>query len=224
MSSIKEEMRVEGSRVILNGYGKINLALDVVGKRPDGYHEVRMIMQQIQLHDRITVEKGDRSGQILLEASREDLPVDERNIAYKAAALMRNVYNLESGVVIRIEKNIPVAAGLAGGSADGAAVLMGMNELFQIGLNKEKLCALGLRLGADVPFCILGVTFLGWPLRSVCMASTRSCVNALITGMSSSSLSTQPAIISSIGTCRMRQICASRSRLMSFAPRSIWPI
>ena len=152
----KRELREGKNRVILNGYGKINLALDVVGRRPDGYHEVRMIMQQIQLHDRIVVEKGGHFGRILLQTSRADLPADESNLAYRAAALMKETYGIKRGVKIHIEKKIPMAAGLAGGSADGAAVLMGMNTLFQIGLNQEELCKLGLRLGADVPFCILG--------------------------------------------------------------------
>lgn len=160
MSNNKEEMQVENGRVILNGYGKINLALDVVGKRPSGYHELRMIMQQIQLHDRITVEKGDLSGAITLDVSRKDLPADESNLAYKAAVLIQKAYGIKRGVTIRIEKRIPMAAGLAGGSADGAAVLVGMNELFQIGLKRDQLCKLGLQLGADVPFCILGGTAL----------------------------------------------------------------
>lgn len=160
MSKIREEMQIEKNRVILKGHGKINLALDVVGKRSDSYHEVRMIMQQIQLHDRITVERGDLSGTILLDVSRKDLPTDESNIAYKAAALMQETCGMKRGVIIRIEKNIPMAAGLAGGSADGAAVLVGMNELFQLGLNQDQLCEIGLRLGADVPFCILGGTAL----------------------------------------------------------------
>lgn len=151
-----QEILREENRISLNGYAKINLALDVVGRRPDGYHKVRMIMQQIRLHDRITIEKSEFPGEIYLEIDRLDLPADKNNIAHKAAALMMRTCGIEEGVNIYIEKNIPVAAGLAGGSADGAAVLVGMNELFELGLKEEELRGLGLQIGADVPFCIMG--------------------------------------------------------------------
>lgn len=145
--------------ISLNANAKINLGLDVTGLRDDGYHLVRMIMQEIDLHDDIVIEKADSDG-IELILQNTDLPADQSNLAYRAAALLKESFSLPGGVRITLSKNIPVAAGLAGGSTDAAAVLKGMNELFSLGLSTEALCKYGLRLGADVPFCILGGTAL----------------------------------------------------------------
>lgn len=142
----------------MKAYGKINLSLDVVGKRENGYHDVEMIMQSVSIHDDILIRK-QKSGITLLSDNKE-IPVDERNIAYKAAALMKRHFNIEQGVEITINKRIPVAAGMAGGSADAAAVLKGMNELYSLNGTKEVLADLGLSLGADVPFCLMGGTVL----------------------------------------------------------------
>lgn len=139
-------------------YAKINLSLDVLRKREDGYHEVKMIMQSIGLCDDITVKKQP-SG-IKLVMNTKTLPNNEKNLAYKAAALMIDEYNITSGVAISLKKNIPVAAGLAGGSTDAAGVMLAMNELFELGATKEELMKKAVRLGADVPFCILGGTAL----------------------------------------------------------------
>lgn len=133
---------------------KINLSLDVVGKRSDGYHELRMIMQQVDLYDEVDIRKT-KSG-ILLKTDCDFVPNDERNIAYQAAQLMMKRYRMDGGVEIHIKKNIPVAAGLAGGSADAAAVLQGMNQLWKLEIPQQELMQIGLQLGADVPFCILG--------------------------------------------------------------------
>ena len=133
---------------------KVNIGLDVIKRREDGYHEVDMIMQTISLFDKIAIKKTSKAG-IHLSANKNFLPVDERNIAYKAAKLLIQDCGITDGVDITIEKNIPVAAGMAGGSTDAAAVLMGMNELFALGLSEEKLMEKGAALGADVPFCIM---------------------------------------------------------------------
>ncbi len=133
---------------------KVNLTLDVVGKRPNGYHDVRMVMQQIDLYDEVDVEMTE-DGTMGLTCSDEFVPTDHRNIAFKAAQLMREKYGLEKGFRIHIEKNIPVAAGLAGGSTDAAAVIRAVNELCGLNLTMSEMQAIGLQIGADVPFCLL---------------------------------------------------------------------
>jgi 4-diphosphocytidyl-2-C-methyl-D-erythritol kinase len=139
-------------------YAKINLALDVLYKRTDGYHEVNMVMQSIDLYDIVTLAKQDQG--IRLVTNREDLPGDPSNLAYRAAHLLQQTYSLETGVTITLHKKIPIAAGLAGGSSDAAAVLNGMNELFELGLSDQQLSLLGAKLGSDVPFCLSGGTQL----------------------------------------------------------------
>ena len=143
----------------LKARAKINLGLDVVRRREDGYHEVKMVMQMLRLYDQIDIEKTRESG-ILVRSNLSFLPTDERNIAYKAAKVMIDQFGLEQGVIIRIEKHIPVAAGMAGGSTDCAAVLYGMNKLFGLRLNQKKLRELGVKLGADVPYCLMRQTAL----------------------------------------------------------------
>lgn len=142
----------------VKAYAKINISLDVVGKREDGYHLLEMIMQTIDLYDIVEVKKID-SG-IKLECDKYYVPTDERNIAYKAAMLFKEAYKINEGVYINITKNIPVCAGLAGGSTDGAAVLKLMNKLFDINASDEELMKIGVKLGADVPYCINGGTAL----------------------------------------------------------------
>jgi 4-diphosphocytidyl-2-C-methyl-D-erythritol kinase len=139
-------------------YGKINISLDIVGKREDGYHLLEMIMQSIELYDEIEI-KIIREG-IEIKCDRHFIPTDERNLAYKAAELFIKNYNINSGVSIDIVKRIPVAAGLAGGSSDCATVLKLMNKLFEINASEEELMKLGVTLGADVPYCIKGGTAL----------------------------------------------------------------
>ncbi len=139
-------------------YAKINLTLDVLGKRPDGYHEMDMILQSVSLCDELVLTKAETQG-ISLSCDRKGIPCDERNLAYQAADLLfRELEERDFGVSIELKKNIPEQAGMAGGSADAAAVLVGINELFSYGLTEEELCKLGERLGADVPFCIQGGT------------------------------------------------------------------
>ena len=142
----------------IKAYAKINIALDVVGKREDGYHLLKMIMQTVDLYDVIEITKIDSD--IKLICNKPYVPIDERNLAYKAAKLFKETYNIEDGVSINLIKNIPVSAGMAGGSTDAAGVLKVMNRIFNINASDEELRALGLKLGADVPYCINGGTAL----------------------------------------------------------------
>ena len=146
----------------LSANAKINLTLDILGTREDGYHEVAMIMQEISLHDTLSMGKINQgiSLTIAIEGQQGTLPADESNLCWQAAALVQKEYNLQEGVEIHLTKRIPMAAGLAGGSADAAAVLKGMNHLFRLGMTEARLCELGARLGSDIPFCIMGGTML----------------------------------------------------------------
>lgn len=139
----------------IKGYAKINLALDIIGKREDGYHEVKMLMQQIDLFDVIRIVKTS-DDDIQVQTNLEYLPNNEDNIAYKAAKLFRDTFQINDGVRIIIDKNIPVSAGLAGGSTDAAAVLKGLNLLWGKDLDTSVLMSMGKSIGADVPFCIKG--------------------------------------------------------------------
>lgn len=144
---------------VTKAYAKINLNLDITGVRDDGYHMVSMVMQQIDLYDWISVRPA-REG-IELGMSLDGLPTNEKNIAYRAASILMEQYPEQiKGVKLYIHKYIPIAAGMAGGSTDAAAVLTGMNEVFKLGLSEDKLCEIGLGLGADVPFCIKGGSYL----------------------------------------------------------------
>ena len=143
----------------IKAYTKINISLDIVGKREsDGYHLLRMIMQNIDLYDEVSVVKQAEG--ITLTCNKSYVPTDSRNLAYKAAMLFKERYDINEGVHIDIIKNIPVSAGLAGGSTDGAAVLKIMNKIFDINASDEELMEIGLQLGADIPYCIKGGTAL----------------------------------------------------------------
>jgi 4-diphosphocytidyl-2-C-methyl-D-erythritol kinase len=173
------------SALELAANAKINLSLDVLGKREDGYHELRMIMQTIALHDTVRIEaipegivlecgsgpvpkygtsepvpEGTAGGRAPGDGTRRWVPEDRTNTAWKAAELLKNTFGMKSGIKIKIVKRIPVAAGLAGGSSDAAAVLRGVNELFSLGLGNEELKRLGRQIGADVPYCVEGGTRL----------------------------------------------------------------
>lgn len=143
----------------LRALAKINLALDVLGRRENGYHDVRMVMQSIYLYDNVLLEKMKEPG-IRISTNLYFLPVDENNIAYKAAKLLMDEFALPGGISISLEKYIPVAAGLAGGSSNAAAVLFGMNKMYGLGLTVEELMERGVKLGADVPYCIMRGTVL----------------------------------------------------------------
>ena len=143
----------------LKAYAKINLGLDVVRKREDGYHEVRMIMQTVNLYDRIDMNRTE-DGVIRTETNLPFVPDGEGNLAWRAAKLLLDEAGIKDGVTIRIRKYIPVAAGMAGGSTDAAAVLVGVNRMFDLGFTKKELMERGVKLGADVPYCIMRGTAL----------------------------------------------------------------
>ena len=146
-------------RIELKALAKINLGLDVLRRREDGYHEVRMIMQTIGLSDELEIRKIKQPG-IQVETNLYYLPTNENNLVYKAAQLLKDEFDLRDGIGIRLRKRIPVAAGMAGGSSDAAAVLWGMNQMYKLGLSRQELMDRGVKLGADVPYCVLRGTAL----------------------------------------------------------------
>ena len=142
----------------IKAYAKINLGLDVIGKLPSGYHEVRMVMQTVGIYDVLTLEKTE-SGITVITDSKE-LPTDENNLVYKAAKLMKEKYNIQEGIRIHLQKNIPVSAGMAGGSTDAAAAMKGISRLFGLEAGLEDMFNMGVAIGADVPYCVIGGTAL----------------------------------------------------------------
>lgn len=140
-------------------YAKINIGLDVLRRRPDGYHEVKMIMQTVGIYDDLLIEKCEKPG-IFLQIDKEELPTDQNNLIYKAAQLLLTEKKIQEGVRISLTKRIPIAAGMAGGSSDAAAALRGMNELFNLGYQTQELQKIGVKLGADIPYCVVGGTML----------------------------------------------------------------
>lgn len=158
-------------QITRKAYAKINLGLDVLRRRPDGYHEVKMIMQTVGIYDILSFRKiskedftkEERSFEnpvIRLSLNLEELPCDRNNLIYKAAEMIMKAYTIEEGVAVTLEKNIPVAAGMAGGSTDAAAVFHGLNDLFDLGMDLDRMKEMGVRIGADVPYCIMGGTAL----------------------------------------------------------------
>ncbi|MFR4352987.1 MAG: 4-(cytidine 5'-diphospho)-2-C-methyl-D-erythritol kinase [Roseburia sp.] len=145
--------------ISVKALAKINLGLDVVRKREDGYHEVRMVMQTIHLFDRLDIARN-QSGSITISTNLPFLPTNENNLVYKAARLLGDEYQIKDGIHVNLHKHIPVAAGMAGGSTDAAAVLYGMNRIFGLGLSREGLMERAVKLGADVPYCIMRGTAL----------------------------------------------------------------
>lgn len=142
----------------MKAYAKINLALDVVRRLENGYHEVRMIMQTVGIYDELTFTRTEAG--ITVTTDREDLPTDDGNLIYKAARIMLEEYPIPGGVHIHLKKNIPIAAGMAGGSTDAAATFKGISRLYDLDCTLEELMRLGVRVGADVPYCIVGGTAL----------------------------------------------------------------
>ena len=143
----------------LRALAKINLGLDILGKRDDGYHEVRMIMQTIQMDDVLEIQRSKTPG-ISLVTNLPFIPSDERNLVYKAAKLLMDEFQVEEGISMKLDKSIPVAAGMAGGSSDAAAAFVGVNRLFNLGLSEQELMKRAVKVGADVPYCIMRGTAL----------------------------------------------------------------
>ena len=144
--------------LIMDSYGKVNLALDILYKRNDGYHEIKSIMQRISLRDRLIFEEIDHG--FVIESNHSQVPKDETNLVYRAWEKLVAITGENRGIKVIIEKNIPVAAGLAGGSTNGATTLLALNELWDLKLSEDELMEIGRSLGADVPFCIMGATAL----------------------------------------------------------------
>lgn len=170
-------------------YAKINLGLDVIRKRSDGYHEVKMVMQTVDIYDELIFRKSSETGIFLsvdmsadLSGSRADVPANQDNLVYKAAALVMQEYKINDGVEIMLKKNIPVAAGMAGGSTNAAAVFHGLSELFEINMASEQMQAMGVRLGADIPYCIVGGTALSEGIGEVLtyLPAPPECVLAVV--------------------------------------------
>ena len=147
------------NHIRLKALAKINLGLDVLRRKEDGYHEVKMIMQTINLHDQIHLKKIEED-EIRIHTNLYYLPNNENNLAYKAAKMLKDEFHLPGGVFINLKKSIPVAAGMAGGSSDAAAVLFGMNKMYGLKLSMQELMDRGVKLGADVPYCIMRGTAL----------------------------------------------------------------
>lgn len=145
--------------ISVKALAKINLGLDVLRRREDGYHEVCMVMQTIHLYDRLDIVKN-QSGQITMETNLAFLPTNENNLVYKAAKLLCDEFGIKDGIHVNLQKRIPVAAGMAGGSTDAAAVLYGVNKIFDLGLTTKQLMERGVKIGADVPYCIMRGTAL----------------------------------------------------------------
>lgn len=156
---ISKEEGMAIDELYLKAYGKINLALDVLRKREDGYHDVRMVMQTVGIYDGIEMVKTD-SGKIEIETNLFYLPTDENNIVYRAVKMLFDEFNITSGLRIHLKKFIPVSAGMAGGSTDAASVMFGINKMFGLHLNNRQLMERGVKLGADVPYCIMRGTAL----------------------------------------------------------------
>lgn len=146
-------------KIRIKAYGKINIGLDVLRKRSDGYHEVKMVMQTVGIYDCVEIEKIANK-EIKVSTNLPYVPDNENNLAYKAAKMLKDEFQILEGVKIKIQKKIPVSGGMAGGSADAAAVLLGMNRIFSLGLSQQELQQRGVFLGADVPYCIQGGTCL----------------------------------------------------------------
>lgn len=142
----------------IKAYAKINLGLDVIGRLENGYHEVKMIMQTVGIYDELTFQKQDEG--IVITTDTGELPTDENNLIYRAAKLMFDTYQVQGGVRIHLQKNIPIAAGMAGGSTDAAATMKGIRALYGLDCTEQDLMELGIKIGADVPYCVMGGTAL----------------------------------------------------------------
>lgn len=236
---IMEDMVINGSRAMARSYAKVNLTLDVLGKRPDGYHDVEMIMQTVSLYDLVIIDKTDEG--ISISTNLKYLPVNEKNIAYKAAVLFFEYTNTTGGCKIMIHKNIPVAAGLAGGSGNAAAVLCALDKLYNTNLPISTLKELGATLGADVPYCIEGGTALATGIGEILtpLPSVPKCTilmvkppisvstGAIYEAIDSAEIPNHPntqAMISAINSGDISAIANNLSNVMGTVTESMHPI
>lgn len=224
-------------------FGKINLALNVGGIRPDGFHEVEMIMQHVSIWDEVTLTKRSDEA-ITLECNLPFLGANEKNIAYRAGRLMQQTYGL-GGFHIRLFKKIPIAAGMAGGSADAAAVIKGVNRLFGLGLSMDEMRQLGQQLGSDIPFCLLGGTCVATgrgeklqrilPMRETHVALVKpnfgistpwsyAHLDALREARTAEKKADIPAMIEAIGHGSLEDVCAQMVNQLEPAAREAYPV
>lgn len=224
----------------LKAHGKINLGLDVVRRLENGYHQVRMVMQSVELADTVTMRRLPED-RIVLKTDRPGLPCDERNLAFRAAKRMKEQFFLTDGVEITLEKRIPMAAGMAGGSADCAAVLKGMNELFGLGLSLEELQRTGVKLGADVPYCLMGGCALSEGIGEVLTALPKPPACALLLAKPDIDVSTKyvyenlrleelnhhpdiDGILQSIETGNLEELCGKLENVLESVTGKEYPV
>ena len=236
---MSEDVIITGNRAIARSYAKINLTLDVLGRREDGYHDVSMIMQKVSLFDLVITDKS--KSDIEISTNLRFLPNNEKNIAYLAAKEFFKFTGIKGGARIIIHKNIPVAAGLAGGSGNAAAVLRSLDKLYNTDLSQETLCNLGLRLGSDVPYCIIGGTALatgvgeklepisGMPKCTILMVKPKFSVStkAIYEAIDSTEITDRPdtqAMIRAINSGDTVAIAAQLSNVMGTVTEKLHPM
>lgn len=235
---LSEHIVITGRRAIARSYAKINLTLDVLGKRDNGYHDVEMIMQTVSLFDLIIIDKARRTS---ISTNLKYLPNNDKNIAVQAAIAFFKYTNIKSGARIMIHKNIPVAAGLAGGSGNAAAVLCALNLLYGTNLTTDELCNIGAKLGADVPYCIIGGTALAegigeklTPIPSMCNCTilmVKPPVNvstgAIYSAIDSAQITDRPntqAMIKAIKENDIHAIAGELSNVMGTVTENMHPV
>lgn len=233
------------SQLTLNAYAKVNLVLDVLRRRPDGYHDVRMVMQNLDLCDTLTFTvdetwKEQEGYKITLSANREDIPTDEHNLIYKAIARMFEKFEVHASMHVHLEKRIPVEAGMAGGSTDCAAALVAVNDMFDLGLSEQDLKDIGVTIGADVPYCVMGRTALSEgigevltpvaPLRNcyvlVAKPSVRVSTAMVYKNLQLDTLEKHPDVdgmITGLEAGDINQICASMSNVLETVTATLYP-
>ncbi|MGI5989688.1 MAG: 4-(cytidine 5'-diphospho)-2-C-methyl-D-erythritol kinase [Lachnospiraceae bacterium] len=220
--------------------GKINLGLDVLGRRPDGYHEVRMVMQTVGLYDSLEIAKIPEE-EIRIETNLKYLPVDENNLVYKAVRMMKETTGFSGGVHVNLHKFIPVSAGMAGGSTDAAGVMFGVNKLFGLGLSLSQMMEMGLKLGADVPYCLMRGTALAEgigekltripaaPHMDILLAKPRISVSTRMVyeKLDSTPIASHPdtmAILKAIAAGDVNALCASMGNVLESVTIPMYPV
>lgn len=174
----------------LKSFGKLNLFLDILGKLPNGYHSIKTVMQSINLYDTITINIINED-KISIECNDKNIPTNETNTCYKACQIIKNKYNIKSGISITLYKNIPSGAGLAGGSSNSAAVIIGLNSVLNLGMSVETMNSIATTIGADVPFCLFGGTYLAEGIGEKLTKLNNFCWNNILLVKPTFSISTE---------------------------------